>query len=72
MNGEKETVYRGSCEGDIALQSSGKEGFGYDPVFVPRAHPQKSMAELSMEEKNKISHRGNAFVCLLDRINSVL
>ena len=72
VNGEKETVYRGTCEGDIALQPSGKEGFGYDPLFVPHAHPQKSMAELSMEEKNKISHRGNAFVHLLDKINSVL
>ena len=72
VNGEKETEYRGSCEGRIASQPSGKEGFGYDPVFVPQAHPQKSMAELSMEEKNKISHRGNAFVHLLDKINSVL
>ena len=72
VNGEKEIVYRGTYEGNIALKPTGKEGFGYDPVFVPQTHPQKSMAELSMEEKNKISHRGNAFVHLLDKINSVL
>lgn len=51
----------GSCEGRIATHLSGDEGFGYDPLFLPDEHPGRSMAELSMEEKNAISHRGRAF-----------
>ncbi len=49
-----------SCEGTIAASPSGEQGFGYDPVFYL---PEKNatMAELSMEEKNKISHRAKAF-----------
>jgi XTP/dITP diphosphohydrolase len=47
----------GECEGVIALEPRGKEGFGYDPVFyLPDLG--KTMAELSLEEKNSISHRG--------------
>ena len=47
------------CEGAIALRPRGTGGFGYDPVFyVPSLG--KLMAELSMEEKNGISHRGQA------------
>ncbi len=48
-----------TCEGEIALFPSGRHGFGYDPVFYL---PEKNatMAELTMEEKNKISHRGKA------------
>ena len=48
-----------TCEGEIAFSPAGKNGFGYDPVFYL---PEKNatMAELSMEEKNKISHRSKA------------
>jgi len=49
----------GECKGFIALEPVGEEGFGYDPVFyLPDI--DKTMAELSMAEKNRISHRGNA------------
>jgi XTP/dITP diphosphohydrolase len=49
----------GECEGVIALEPRGKEGFGYDPVFyLPELG--KTMAELSLEEKNSVSHRGRA------------
>ena len=51
----------GSCEGRIALSESGEGGFGYDPLFVPDETPGRSMAELSADEKNAISHRGRAF-----------
>ena len=51
----------GSCEGRIALSESGEGGFGYDPLFVPDETPGRSMAELTSEEKNAISHRGRAF-----------
>jgi len=57
--GEKLFSVTETCEGEIALSPSGTHGFGYDPVFYL---PQKNatMAELTMEEKNKISHRGKA------------
>jgi len=49
----------GECRGLITLESKGEQGFGYDPVFyLPEL--DKTMAELSMEEKNQISHRGQA------------
>lgn len=57
---EGETVVvEGTCEGRIARESKGEHGFGYDPIFyLPGLG--KTMAELSREEKNRISHRGKA------------
>lgn len=49
----------GTCEGSILLSPRGENGFGYDPVFCPDGF-DRSMAELAMEEKNAISHRGKA------------
>jgi XTP/dITP diphosphohydrolase len=55
----KEAVAEGSCKGTIGFREKGKKGFGYDPLFIlPRYG--KTMAELSLEEKNKVSHRGKA------------
>lgn len=52
-------VTQASCEGRIAMESKGTGGFGYDPIFyVPEF--AKSMAELTPDEKNQISHRGKA------------
>ena len=52
-------LFDGACEGMIALEPQGAGGFGYDPVFyIPSLG--KLMAELSLEEKNGISHRGSA------------
>ena len=49
----------GECEGFIAFQPKGENGFGYDPIFyLPEL--DKTMAELSIEQKNKVSHRGKA------------
>ena len=50
---------RGECEGKIAYAPSGENGFGYDPVFFVEQFG-KTMAEISPEEKNQISHRGKA------------
>lgn len=52
-------IAMGTWEGSIALTTSGENGFGYDPVFVPRDH-LKTAAHLSVEEKNALSHRGQA------------
>lgn len=52
-------VFEGTCEGHIALEPQGELGFGYDPVFVPEGM-EKTMAMLTLEEKNAISHRGRA------------
>ena len=53
-------VFEGTCEGHIALQESeGVQGFGYDSIFVPEGL-DVTIAEISIEEKNAISHRGKA------------
>lgn len=69
-NGEKITA-EGRCEGEIAYAPSGENGFGYDPVFIPAGY-EKSFAELSGEEKNKISHRGLALAELKKKIEKIL
>ncbi|MCW2990479.1 MAG: non-canonical purine pyrophosphatase [Solirubrobacterales bacterium] len=55
-----EHVVEGRCEGTLAAQPRGSGGFGYDPAFVPIEHADRTMAELSDEEKHAISHRGRA------------
>jgi XTP/dITP diphosphohydrolase len=56
---ETEYLFEGVCKGEIITETRGDKGFGYDPVFVPEGYDQ-TFAELSSEEKNKISHRGIA------------
>jgi len=52
-------VAEGRLEGHIIDNNKGKNGFGYDPIFVPKGYTI-TLAEMSMEEKNAISHRGQA------------
>jgi XTP/dITP diphosphohydrolase len=59
-DGEVLHTTAGICGGTIARSPRGTAGFGYDPIFVPDGH-ERSFAELSEAEKNKISHRGRAF-----------
>ena len=54
---------RGECKGVIAEQPKGEGGFGYDPIFIPEGF-SRTMAELSPEEKDGISHRGRALRAL--------
>ena len=60
----KEYLFDGICEGYITEDQKGREGFGYDPVFVPKG-ATKSFAEMSMEEKNSFSHRQKAVTKLI-------
>ena len=57
--------FDGVMEGSIALHRSGKGGFGYDPVFIPKGYGVTA-AEISEEEKNAISHRGKALRAMAD------
>ena len=53
-------VAEGVLEGQITEAPKGASGFGYDPLFIPQGY-QETLAELALDEKNKISHRGQAF-----------
>ncbi|AFL83284.1 non-canonical purine NTP pyrophosphatase, rdgB/HAM1 family [Belliella baltica DSM 15883] len=63
LDGE-EHAFEGTAEGEILEIRTGKGGFGYDPIFKPEGY-EKSFAELSIEEKNEISHRGKAVKSLV-------
>ncbi|SDM81992.1 XTP/dITP diphosphohydrolase [Daejeonella rubra] len=69
IKGGKEHLFEGSIEGNITLQRSGSKGFGYDPIFVPEGY-DISFAEMSPEEKNRISHRAKAMQKLISFLNS--
>ena len=68
INGEKH-LFEGVCEGEIIEIERGIGGFGYDPVFVPE-NSQMTFAEMSVEEKNKISHRGKALRKFVDYLSN--
>lgn len=61
----KEYLFEGIANGKILTERHGSKGFGYDPIFQPDGY-NLSFAELSMEEKNAISHRGKAVEKLID------
>jgi XTP/dITP diphosphohydrolase len=69
INGE-EKQFEGIAKGEITLAKSGKSGFGYDPIFKPSGYSQ-TFSEMSMEEKNKISHRGIAVRKLVDYLRTL-
>jgi len=64
-------TFTGRCEGLITLEPFGNEGFGYDPIFL---YPPLKMtfAQIPLEEKNKISHRGKAMARLREEFDKVL
>lgn len=55
----KGTIFNGLCEGSIAFALKGKEGFGFDPIFIPKRR-KMTFAEMGLDEKNDISHRAKA------------
>lgn len=67
----REWVFEGSCEGTIALEMRGSQGFGYDPLFLL---PQegKTFGELGPEVKNRVSHRAKALAKLREVLEEVL
>lgn len=58
-NGQ-EFLFEGVVEGSIATSASGNGGFGYDPIFIPTEGEGLTFAEMSLDDKNKISHRARA------------
>lgn len=56
---EQEHTFEGIAPGTVAEAASGEAGFGYDPIFIPQGYKQ-SFAEMTLEEKNQISHRAEA------------
>jgi XTP/dITP diphosphohydrolase len=61
----------GELKGEIINELKGENGFGYDPIFKPSGH-QITLAEMSLEEKNKISHRAEAFNMLHAEMKKVI
>jgi non-canonical purine NTP pyrophosphatase (RdgB/HAM1 family) len=64
----REVVAEGVVDGVIATEPRGRDGFGYDPVFVPDEGDGRTFAEMSPDEKNILSHRGRAFRALEENL----
>ena len=62
-------IVTGTCDGYITREARGSEGFGYDPIFSPDG--KRTFAEIGIEEKNTVSHRGNAIKLLRDALAKV-
>ena len=60
-----------TLEGTIARAKAGNGGFGYDPVFIPDEFPDRTLAEITEEQKNAISHRGKALRAMAEYLNSL-
>ena len=60
-----EETFSGACEGTLLFERRGSGGFGYDPLFLPN-ESESTFAEISLEEKAKISHRARALSKLID------
>lgn len=65
----KQHLFTGICKGEITREKMGSHGFGYDPVFKAEGYDQ-TFAEISLEEKNRIGHRGKAVQLLVEFLNS--
>jgi XTP/dITP diphosphohydrolase len=68
---ETTKTFFGFSEGHIGLEPKGKTGFGYDPVFIPKGF-EKTFAEMTGNEKDKLSHRGKAIELTMKFLHSQL
>ena len=69
VNGEKH-MFEGTLEGVIAHEKSGNGGFGYDPIFIADEYPGLTLADITEEQKNDISHRGKALRAMAEWLKS--
>lgn len=69
INGEIK-MFEGTLEGVISREKSGNGGFGYDPIFIADEFPGQTLADISEEEKNAISHRGKALRAMAEWLNN--
>jgi XTP/dITP diphosphohydrolase len=71
INGDIGLISVGEVKGKITDEPRGEGGFGYDPIFIPEGY-DKTFAEMSLEEKNKLSHRGRAFKKLVNMLEKLI
>ena len=69
INGEMH-LFEGTLEGEIARVKSGNGGFGYDPIFIADEYPGQTLADITEEQKNDISHRGKALRAMAEWLKS--
>jgi XTP/dITP diphosphohydrolase len=62
-------VAEGECRGTLLTEPRGSGGFGYDPLFLVDGM-ERTMAELTLDEKNRLSHRARAFAALIAQIKA--
>lgn len=63
-----EVMFLGICEGEITEEPRGESGFGYDPIFQPKDF-DKTFAEMTLQEKSEIGHRGKAMLQLIEYLS---
>ncbi|MBT8196541.1 MAG: non-canonical purine NTP pyrophosphatase, partial [Bacteroidia bacterium] len=68
---DNEFLFEGIVNGQIINEKKGERGFGYDPIFQPDGF-NKTFAEMSLNEKNKISHRALAIKALASHLNKIV
>ena len=66
-----ELAVEGVCEGVIAASELGDRGFGYDSVFIPVDGDGRSFAQMTEQEKNRVSHRARSLAALLAALRAV-
>ncbi len=73
LGGAGETLlFRGDCSGKIADKTRGTDGFGYDPIFIADDGDGRTFGEMSVAEKNEISHRGRAVRKMMENADRIL
>ena len=63
---DKIHIFEGEVLGKVSKEKRGIGGFGFDPIFLPNQFPSSTFAELTLDQKNSISHRGKAWKKMID------